>query len=164
MLKRIIPITIGIVASAGVAVAAFIVATAVSGTVTTGDFAMYLNSGVSAVTNDSSTCTVAQTSATELSVVWDGGIEGSECVITAPFQGLTSNARPAVLEGVSSLPAGVSGMLDTDCGVVIDGAATVAVTLRLVIDSAAAPSTVYGLNGARFVWVPAGTESLAGCV
>jgi len=163
-MKRIIPIILGIVTAAGTAVAAFLVATAMTGTVTTGDFQVFLNSGVASSTNDTSTCVVSQVSATELSVVWTGGIAGSECGVTAPFQGLTTNARSAVLEGVTGLPAGVSGMLDTDCGTVIAGAGVAVVTLRLLIDGSASPSTVYGLNGARFVWVPSGTENLTGCV
>ncbi len=161
---RIIPIVLGVLAAAGTALAAFLVATAMTGTVTTGDFAVYLNSGVSATTNDMSVCAVSKVSATELGVVWTGGIAGSECVVSAPFQGLSTNARNAVLESVTGLPVGISGVLGADCGAVINGSGTVTVTLTLLVDTSASPSTSYGLNGAQFVWVPAGTEDMTGCL
>lgn len=171
-LRRLIPapIVIGILATTVAALAAFLVVINLNGTITAGDFDVFVNSGASGTTNDTSTCTVAQVDGKNLSIVWTDAYAGSECTITATFQGLVSNAKDAVLEdftltGVAggeitrSLDAGATA----DCGATIVGSATETVDLVLTMTTAATPTAVYDITASTFDWVPSGSEDLTGC-
>ena len=99
-MKRVGTIIGVVLSTIGIAAAAFIVSISLQGTVTTGDFQVFLNSAPTAVTS-AGTCTATQVDAATLNVDWAGGIAGDTCTVTATFQGLAANVRDAVLESVT---------------------------------------------------------------
>lgn len=163
-MRKLAGIIGALLATAGIAAAAFVAVTTMSGQVTTGDFQVFLNSSVTASAS-SGTCTASQVDSSTLNVVWSGPIAGDTCTITTEFQGLASNGGTAVLEGVILLGVvdEVRAVLGTDCGVTITGAETVNVSLLLTVTGSASPGVGYDLAGA-WSWAPAGTADVTGCV
>ncbi len=150
----------------GMVLALFVVTISMQGTVETGSISVLLT-GTPSATATNGVCSVVRTdtgapivSTSSLDISWSGMVSGDECTLVLPM--VTEDNTGSVELGGVTLPAIAGGEVvatfDSDCGIAQPPNSVVSpvVTLRITVTSAAAPSAVYDLTGANFLWVPAG--------
>jgi len=161
-------------AAAGVAWAGYLLVTEVTGSVTSGAFAIYGTTlGTDAVAT-TGTCTVTMTdngvsdTTPTFDVQWSGGpIAGDTCTVTLAHEAPAGNADDAVLEGATiggSITGGeITATLGTACGTTVTPGGSASIDLVLTITGTADPGTAYDLAGTSLTWAPSAIADASGC-
>lgn len=163
-LRRLLPTGLTgwfVLAGSGIALAAYVIITSLTGSVTTGTFDI-LALGPSVT---SGTCTATDTSTTSYDIQWVGAMPGDTCVIDLSFNAPGSNADDGVFEGFNvALPIGLDGTFGASCGAVLTPGTTSPITLTLALTGDASPGQTITIDGSSLSWNPAGVADASGCV